>query len=106
MNKSQLVKDTTEATQHTERAHWSAGAKWPRTLHTQSNTPSGHTGERKPSGQGHWTDSTPSGHTGEWEPMGGRERPRTRGWGQGGGPGARRGRVTWAPEGRQDEARG
>ena len=70
VNKSQLVKDTAQATQHTERAHRSTGAKWPRKPHTQSNTPSGHTGERKPRGQGHCTDSTPSGHTCEGEPSG------------------------------------
>ena len=37
---------------------------------------------------------------------GGRELTRARGWGQRGGLGARRGRVTWATMGRQDGARG
>ena len=50
VNRSQLVKDTAHATQHTERAHWWRGAKWPQTPHKQHNTPSGDTGEQEPSG--------------------------------------------------------
>ena len=53
-----MAQDTADATQQTTRAHRSAGAKWPRTPHTQSNAPSGHTGEQEASGPGHGTDST------------------------------------------------
>ena len=50
-----MAQDTAHATQHTGRAHRRTGAKWPRTLHTQHNTPSEHTGEQKPRGPGHRT---------------------------------------------------
>ena len=50
-----MAQDTANATQHTERAHRGTGAKWPRTPHTQSNTPSGRTGEQESSGPGHRT---------------------------------------------------
>ena len=53
-----MARDTVHATQHTERAHRWTGAKWPRTLHTQHNTQSGHTGEQEPSGPGHRTHNT------------------------------------------------
>ena len=57
VNRSQVAQDTAHATQHTERAHRSTGAKWPRTLHTQHNTLSGHTSEQKPSSRGYRTRS-------------------------------------------------
>ena len=50
-----MAQDTAHATQHTEQTHWRTGAKWPRTPHTQHNTPSGHTSEQEPSGPGHRT---------------------------------------------------
>ena len=53
-----MAQDTAHAKQHSERAHRSAGAKWPRTPHTESNTPSGHTSEQEPSGPGHRTRNT------------------------------------------------
>ena len=53
-----MAQDTAHPTQHTERAKRSTGAKWPRTQHGQSNTPSGHTGEQEPSGPGHRTRNT------------------------------------------------
>ena len=49
-----MAQDTAQAKQHTERAH-PTGAKWPKTLHTQSNAPNWHTGEQEPSGSGHRT---------------------------------------------------
>ena len=55
VNASQVPQDTAHATQHTERAHRSTGAKWPRTPHTQHNTPTVCTGEQEPSGPGHRT---------------------------------------------------
>ena len=48
-----MARDTAHATQHTEQAHRTTGAKWPKTPHTQHNTPSEHTGEQEPSGPGH-----------------------------------------------------
>ena len=48
-----MAQDTLHARQRTERAHWCTGAKWPRTPHTQHNTPSGHSGEQEPSRPGH-----------------------------------------------------
>ena len=53
-----MAQDTAHATQQTTRAHRLTGAKWPRTPHTQSNAPSGHTGEQEPSGPGHRTRNT------------------------------------------------
>ena len=50
-----MAEDTAHARQHTERAHRSTGAKWPRTLHTQRSTPSRHTVEQEPSGPGNIT---------------------------------------------------
>ena len=50
-----MAQDTAPAKQHTEGAHRSTGAKWPRTPHTQHNTPSGHTSEQEASGPGHRT---------------------------------------------------
>ena len=47
-----MAKYTVHAKQPTERAHRWAGAKWPRTPHTQHNTPRWHTGEQQPSGPG------------------------------------------------------
>ena len=54
----QGAQDTVHATQHTERANRWTGAKGPRTPYTQHNTPSGHTGEKEPSGTGHGTHDT------------------------------------------------
>ena len=48
-----MAQDTAYAKQRTERAHRWTEAKWPRTPHTQHNTPSGHNGEQEPSGPGH-----------------------------------------------------
>ena len=56
--KSQAAQDTVHATQPTKRAHRRTGAKWPRTPHTQHNTPSEHTSEQKPGGPGHPTHKT------------------------------------------------
>ena len=53
-----MAQDTAHAKQHTERAHRRTGARWPRTPHTQHNTPRGHTGEQEPSGPGHRTRNT------------------------------------------------
>ena len=50
VNRSQVAKDTTHATQHTERAHPGTGSKWTRKPHTQHNTPGKHSGEQEPSG--------------------------------------------------------
>ena len=56
-----MTQDTAHAKQHTEQAHRLTGAKWPRTSHTQHNTPSGHTVEREPRGPGHRTRNTLQG---------------------------------------------
>ena len=53
-----MAQNTAHAKQHTERAHRSTGAKWPRTPYTQQNTPSGHIGEQEPGGPGHRTRKT------------------------------------------------
>ena len=55
VSRSQVVKDTAQATPQTEHVHRWTGAKWPRTSHTQHNTRSRHIGERERSGQGHCT---------------------------------------------------
>ena len=54
-----MAQDTAQATQRTGLAHRRTGAKWPRTPHTRSNTPSGRTGEQEPSGPGHRTRNIP-----------------------------------------------
>ena len=41
VNRSQGAQDTAHTTQHTERAHWGAGAKWPRTPHTREPNQTG-----------------------------------------------------------------
>ena len=53
-----MAKDMPHTTQHTARAHRCKGAKWPRTMHTQHNTPSQQNGEQKPSSSGRRTHST------------------------------------------------
>ena len=58
VNRSQVAQDVEYTTKNTERADRRTGAKWPRTLHRQQNTPSLHTGEQGPIGQGHRTHST------------------------------------------------
>ena len=58
VNRSQVAQDTTHTAQHTGWAHRGTRAKWPRTPHTQHNTPSVHTVEQDPSGLGHHTHST------------------------------------------------
>ena len=55
VNRSQVAQDTANAIQHAERAHRCTGTRWPRTLHTQHNTPSVHSGLQPPSGPGHRT---------------------------------------------------
>ena len=55
VDRSLVAKDTAPAKQPTEQAHRGTGVRWPRTPQTQHNTPSGHTGEREPSGPGHHT---------------------------------------------------
>ena len=45
-----MAQDAPDATQHTERAHWSAEAKWPNTPRLQHNTRGVDTGEQEPSG--------------------------------------------------------
>ena len=47
-----------KGTGHHGQAHRRTAAKWHRTPHTQSSTPSGHTDEQEPSGQGHPTHNT------------------------------------------------
>ena len=72
LNRSQVAQDTAHTAQHTERAHWCTGAKWPRTPPTQHNAPSLHTGEQEPSAikTPRTQDNAPSGHQGEKEPNG------------------------------------
>ena len=53
-----MAQDTANAKQHTERAPWLTGAKWPRTPQEQSKGRSGRTGDQEPSGQGHGTRNT------------------------------------------------
>ena len=55
-----MAQDTAQTKQHTEGAHRSTGAKWPRTPHTQHIIPSGLTGEQEPSGLGQRTRNTTS----------------------------------------------
>ena len=50
-----MAQDTERATQHTECAHRSTGAKWPRTPNARHNTRSVHTSEQEPSGPEHRT---------------------------------------------------
>ena len=50
-----MAQDTARRKQKTEQADRWTGAKWPKTPHTQSNTPSGRTDEREPSGPEHRT---------------------------------------------------
>ena len=50
-----MAQNTAQAKQRTKRAHWSTGARWPRTPHKQNNQPNGHTGEQEPSGPEHRT---------------------------------------------------
>ena len=58
MNRSQVVKETTHAAQRTKRAHRQTRAKWPRTPHTQYNTPSKRTRKQEPRGPRHRTRNT------------------------------------------------
>ena len=51
----QVAQDTTHTTRDAEHANRCTGAKQPRTLHPQHNTPRVHTGEQKPGGPGHRT---------------------------------------------------
>ena len=53
-----MAQDTAHTAQHTKRANWGTGTKWPRTPRTQHNPPSGHTGKQEPSGRGQRTRST------------------------------------------------
>ena len=55
VNRIQVAEHIARPIQHGEQAHCRTGAKWPRTPHTQHNTPSGHTGEQEPRDQGHRT---------------------------------------------------
>ena len=52
------MRDTVHTTRQTERAHRLTGARWPRILHTQHNTLTGHTGEQEPRGPGHRKHNT------------------------------------------------
>ena len=47
-----MAQDAPHATQRTERAHRSTGAKWPNTPDAQYNAPSGNTSEQVPRGPG------------------------------------------------------
>ena len=53
-----MAQDSAHAAHRTDRAHRSTGAKWPRTLQTQHNAPSGHSSEVGPSGPEHCTRKT------------------------------------------------
>ena len=53
-----MAQHTAHASERTEQTQQWTGAQWPRTTHTQRNPPSGHTGEKEPSGLGHCTHST------------------------------------------------
>ena len=73
-----MAQDTADARQCDERAHRCTGAKWPRTLHTQHNTPSGHTAAQQARGRGDCTRDTthPGGTPAEQEPSGPGQRTR------------------------------
>ena len=72
VNRSQVAQETVDATHHTKRAHRSTGAKWPRTPHTQHNTPRRGTGKQEPScpGQGTRKPTDGAGTPREQEPSG------------------------------------
>ena len=56
-----MAQDTAHTTQGIERAHRQTGAKRTRSLHTQNNAPSRHTGELEASGPGHRARDTTDG---------------------------------------------